>query len=151
MRGTQQACGACCVLVGGFVVYMTRRVIRNRRKKSPPGRIRRSPPNLGDICFFGDPKCPVFFGDNYRKSAFSATAYGGRAYPVLQRIVKLLDCRRPNGTELPNSWHLDTAFSPAAIAAVSKAEKATWRWTGDKGRCRLRGWQGRCLSIHLTL
>ena len=79
VRGTQQACGACCVLLGGFVVYMTRRVIKTRRKKSPPGRIRRSPPNLGVFFFFGNPKCPVFFGDNYRKSAFSAIAYGGRA------------------------------------------------------------------------
>ena len=46
--------------LGGFVVYMTRRVIKNQRKKSPPGRIRRSPPNLGVFFFFGDPKCPVF-------------------------------------------------------------------------------------------
>ena len=69
------------MLLGGFVVYMTRRVIKNRRKKSPPGRIRRSPPNLGDFFFFfGDPKYPVFFGGNYPKSAFSAIAYGGRAY-----------------------------------------------------------------------
>ena len=42
---------------------------------------------------------------------------------MLQRIVKLLDCRRPNGTELPNFWHLDTASCSAVIAAVSKTEK----------------------------
>ena len=42
-------------------VYMTRRVIKNWRKKSPPDRIRRSPPNLGDCFFFRRPKMPCFF------------------------------------------------------------------------------------------
>ena len=48
------------MLLGGFVMYMTRRVIKNQRKKSPPGRIRRSPPNLGDF-FFSATQNALFF------------------------------------------------------------------------------------------
>ena len=29
---------------------------------------------------------------------------------MLQRVVTLLDCRRPKETEIPKLWNLDTAF-----------------------------------------
>ena len=48
------------MLLGGFVVFMTKRVIKNRQKKSSPGRIRRSPPNLGDF-FFSATQKALFF------------------------------------------------------------------------------------------
>ena len=47
--------------------------------------------------------------------------------PVLQRVVTLLDSRRPKRTELSKSWLLDTA----SISAGSKEEKGNmgldWR------------------------
>ena len=49
------------MLLGGFVVYMTRKVIKNRRKKSSPGRIRRSPPNLGAFFLFSATQNALFF------------------------------------------------------------------------------------------
>ena len=40
---------------------------------------------------------------------------------MLQNVVKLSDCRRPNGTELPKSSHLDTAFISAGLKARKSA------------------------------
>ena len=45
--------------------------------------------------------------------------------PVVQRIVKLMDCRRQNATELLKSYHLDTVPISAVIAVWSKARKGS--------------------------
>ena len=42
---------------------------------------------------------------------------------TMQEVVTLSDCRRPNGTELPKSSHLDTASISMVVAAGSKRRK----------------------------
>ena len=46
-----------------------------------------------------------------------------RSCAMLRKVMTLLDCRRPKGTELQKSWRLVTAFFSAVIAAESKEEK----------------------------
>ena len=48
----------------------------------------------------------------------------------LQRVVTLLDCRRPKGAELPKSSHLDPASISAVIAAGSKAGRKSQHGVG---------------------
>ena len=53
--------------------------------------------------------------------------------PVLRRVLSLLGFRRPKVTEIPNSWHLDTAFFPVVIAAGIQAAKCKRGRTCEKG------------------
>ena len=70
--------------------------------------------------------CLMFVQQRSMALTVSATL-APRCNPVLQRVVTLLDCRRPKGTELLKLWHLDTALVLSGDCSGVKAEKGNMR------------------------